>query len=316
MKARITVERSGSLLCTYVGFSGSVVGSGQRELASVVYRDEPGGASLRICMGADTLELASTSRHLSGNAGCMLLNGQPFGSYDFRNLLQPLTLLDCDGRLLMQVHEDDLQRRFLWAYRLGATRQEARAYAHAGYGLLVGGGFALASLVRPLNKPLHYRDSAVFSIMNDADERVFHTRSRAEQLCTLACACWWLCDAMHPAKSHHVEAVLPADVPSTAVRNNRVTLLPQHLEPRNRRVELMASHPVYMWLWVVCAILLSLVILPLSQGAFLAEHVGVLVYTSLIPGVWILFCRISRQRGAQRLARLDEQMQSAASCDM
>lgn len=316
MKARITVERSGALLSTHVGFSGSIVSSDQRVLASVSYRDEPAGARLLICMEEETLELASTSRHLSGNSGRMLLNGEAFGSYDFRNLLQPLTLQTCDGRILMQVHEDDLQRRFLWAYRLGASRQEARAYAHAGYGLLVGAGFALASLVRPLNKPLRYSDAGVFSIMSDADERVFHTRSRAEQLCILACACWWLCDAMHPAKSHHVEAVLPADVPSTAVRNNRVTLLPPNLEPRNRRVELMAAHPVYMWLWLVCAILLSLVILPLYHGAFLAEHVGVLVYTSLIPGVWVLFCRISRQRGAQRLARLDEQMQPAAGRDM
>ena len=84
MKARITVERSGALLSTHVGFSGSIVSCDQRVLASVMYRDEPAGARLLICMGAETLELVSTSRHLSGNAGCMLLNGEPFGSYDFR----------------------------------------------------------------------------------------------------------------------------------------------------------------------------------------------------------------------------------------
>ena len=68
------------MLSTHVGFSGSIVSSDQRVLASVVYRDEPGGARLLICMEEETLELVSTSRHLSGNSGRMLLNGEAFGS--------------------------------------------------------------------------------------------------------------------------------------------------------------------------------------------------------------------------------------------
>lgn len=316
MKARISIERRGEPLCSYVCFSGNIESGDSSVFASVAYQDNADTARLMIRTGDDVLEFVSHKRFLSGSEGCIMLNGAAFGSYDFRNLLQPLVIRSSDGRILMQVHEDDPHRRFLWAFRQGASRREARAYAQAGYALLVGEDYALASLVRPLNKPLHYSDTAVFGIMSDADERVFRARSRVEQLCILACACWWLCDVFHPAKTRHFASPLPAGIPSSDVRYNRATITPQNLEPRHQRDEFMATHPVFMWLWLVCASVFSLVILPLSQGDFLLEHVGVMVYTSLIPASWILFCHISLRNGLQRISRIEDALHSTNTCDM
>lgn len=316
MNALISFERTGTLLQTFESFRGIIFGEDNREIASIGYVDSLDGGRLGIHMGDDSMELRSSRRFLTGSSGNIVLNGEVYGRYDFSNLLQPLILRDKSGQVIVMVEEDSADRRFLWAYRKGASRQESLAYARAEYALLTGPGYALASIVGPLHEPFYPATEARYSIMNAADEEVFLQKSRAEQLSILVCACWWLCDDMHPAKSKlrdGWEYAKRVSIPSFSIIQNRVVMSPHLLAPRNRQVELRHTQPILMWVWLACSLLLSLLILPACQGEFSADHVCVLIYSSIIPSIWILVCLWMNVNARKRLICTERRLNNEAA---
>lgn len=316
MNALISFERTGTLLHTFVSFHGIIFGGDNREIASIEYVDSEEGGRLVIHMGRDSIEVSSSRRFLMGTAGNIVLNGEVYGRYDFSNLLQPLILRDKSGKIIMTVEDDSADRRFLWAYRNGASRQEALDYARAEYALLTGAEYALASIVGPLHEPFYPATEARYSIMNAADEEVFLQKRRAEQLSILVCACWWLCDAMHPAKSKlrdGWEYAKRVSIPSFSIIQNRVVMSPHLLAPRNRQVELRHTQPILMWVWLACSLLLSLLILPACQGEFSADHVCVLIYSSIIPSIWILVCWWMNENARKRLICTERRLNNEAA---
>ena len=207
--------------------------------------------------------------------------------------------------------EDDANRRFLWAYRQGESRGNAKAYSCSKYALLLGHDYALASILRPMDSPVYFAANMSFELMSDADEEVFYQRSKEEQLCILVCSCWWLCDRLHHVKSS-IDPVAEnwrhLSVPSTLYIENRLTFLPESLDSRNPRVEFLSTQPVLMWLWLVVALVLGLVVLPVCQGGFTSDTVAFIIYSTVIPASWIELCRFWNKRAKTRLKHLEEKL--------
>lgn len=308
----IHIDKTGDFgfVTTKEAFHGRILGRNRREIATIEYDNSTLRAKLLITMGADSIRLSSHGKYLTGTAGDFLINGTKYGRYNHTNL-HSLEMSTCAGEMILQVAEDDADRRFLWAYRQGESRGNAKAYSSSKYALLLGRDYALASVLRPMDNPFFFAPDMSFELLNDADEEVFHQRSKEEQLCILVCSCWWLCDQLHHAKSG-VDPVAEnwrrLSVPSTLCIGNRLTFLPEFLEPRNPRVEFLSTQPVFMWLWLVVALVLGLVILPVCQGGFTSDAVAFVIYSTIIPVSWIEFCRFWNKRAKQRLKHLEEQL--------
>lgn len=308
----IHIDKKGDFgfVTTKEKFQGRILGTNRQVIATLEYDNSTQRAKLLITMGEDSISLCSHGKYLTGTAGDFLINGTKHGRYDHTKL-PSLEMSNCAGKMILQVAEDDTDRRFLWAYRQGESRGNAKAYSSSKYALLLGRDYALASVLRPVDSPVYFADNMSFELMQDADEEVFLQRSKEEQLCILVCSCWWLCDRLHHAKSS-VDPVADnwrrLSVPSTLCIGNRLTFLPECLEPRNPRVEFLSTQPVFMWIWLVVALVLGLVILPVCQGGFTSDAVAFLIYSTIIPASWIEFCRFWNKRAKKRLKHLEEQL--------
>lgn len=308
----IHIDKKGDFgfVTTKEKFQGRILGTNRQVIATLEYDNSTQRAKLLITMGEDSISLCSHGKYLTGTAGDFLINGTKHGRYDHTKL-PSLEMSNCAGKMILQVAEDDTDRRFLWAYRQGESRGNAKAYSSSKYALLLGRDYALASVLRPMGSPVYFADNMSFELMQDADEEVFLQRSKEEQLCILVCSCWWLCDRLHHAKSS-VDPVADnwrrLSVPSTLCIGNRLTFLPEYLEPRNPRVEFLSTQPVFMWIWLVVALVLGLVILPVCQGGFTSDAVAFLIYSTIIPASWIEFCRFWNKRAKKRLKHLEEQL--------
>lgn len=311
MDAFIVREWNGGILDSYESFHGTIIAKDNQEIATIEYKSTPEGCKLSIRIDKDSIELSSSCRHLTGNTGKILVNGEDFGHYDYRFLLHALSLFDKKGKAIVQVEDDSTDRRFLWAYRQGATWEESNKYARPEYALLVGENYVLASVVKPLYETLYKMKESKYSIMNDSDEYIFQQRKREEKLCILICACWWLCDSRHPAKSYLKDGWINANrvsIPSYEIIGNRLVVSPHHLAVRNRGKEFWATHPVLMWVWLVCTFSISFIFLPAYEGTFNADNFAFLVYSSIIPAIWILVCFLLNKGAVKRLDNIEERL--------
>lgn len=311
MDALIVREWNGGILDSYESFHGTIIAKDNQKIATVEYKSSPEGCKLSTRIDKDSIELSSSSRHLTGSTGKILVNGEEFGHYDYRSLLHALSLFDKAGRAIVQVEDDSMDRRFLWAYRHGATWEESKEYARPEYALLVGVNYALASVVKPLYGNRYNMKESKYSIMNDSDEYIFQQKSREEQLCILICACWWLCDSRHPAKSLQKDGWINANrvsIPSYEIIDNRLIITPLTLTARNRWKEFWATHPVLMWAWLVCSFVISFIVLPAYQGTFNADNIAFLVYSSIIPTIWILVCFLLNKGAVKRLYNIEDRL--------
>lgn len=311
MDALIVREWNGGILDSYESFHGTIIAKDNQKIATVEYKSSPEGCKLSIHIDKDSIELSSSNRHLTGSTGKILVNGEEFGHYDYRSLLHALSLFDKAGRAIVQVEDDSMDRRFLWAYRQGATWAESKEYARPEYALLVGVNYALASVVKPLYENRYNMKESKYSIMNDSDEYIFQQRNREEQLCILICACWWLGDSRHPAKSLQKDGWINANrvsIPSYEIIDNRLIITPLTLTARNRWKEFWATHPVLMWAWLVCSFVISFVVLPAYQGTFNADNIAFLVYSSIVPTIWILVCSLLNKGAVKKLYNIEDRL--------
>ena len=311
MDALIVREWNGGILDSYESIHGTIIAKGNQEIASIEYKSSPEGCKLSIRIDKDSIELSSSYRHLTGYTGKILVNGEDFGHYDYRSLLHALSLFDKKGKAIVQVEDDSMDRRFLWAYRQGATWEESKKYARPEYALLVGENYVLASVVKPLYETLYKMKESKYSIMNDSDEYIFQQRKREEQLCILICACWWLCDSRHPAKSLQKDGWITPNrvsIPSYEIIDNRLVVSPHHLAVRNRGKEFRATHPVLMWVWLVCTFSISFIFLPAYQGTFNADNFAFLVYSSIVPAIWILVCFLLNKSDIQKINKIEDRL--------
>ncbi len=310
MNVLIVKKGDFGFVTTKEAFLGRILDRKHQEIATIEYDNSTQRAKLLITMGEDSISLCSLSKFLAGTAGDFLINGKKYGRY---NHTKPdsLEMSTCAGNLILQVAEDDTNRRFLWAYRQGESRGNAKAYSSSKYALLLGHNYALASILRPMDSPFYFAANMSFELMSDADEEVFYQRSKEEQLCILVCSCWWLCDRLHHVKSS-VDPVAESwrhlSVPSTLYIENRLTFLPECLDSRNPKVEFLSTQPVLMWLWLVVALVLGLVVLPVCQGGFTSDAVAFMIYSTVIPASWIELCRFWNRRAKTRLRHLEEKL--------
>ena len=300
---------------TKEAFKGCISGKNHSEIANIEYDNSSNNARLLITMGDDSIKLTGVGKYLAGTAGDFLINGEKCGRYD-NTKFSGLFMSNRDCLPILQVEEDDSERRFLWAYRQGETPGNAKAWSRPRYAQLLGGDYALASIICPTQRPVYFAPNMSFELMNSVDEELFYERGREEQLCILVCCCWWLCDQLHHVKSGMdpvSEDWRRVSVPSTLRIGKRLTFLPENLPRRNPKVEFLSTQPVFMWLWIACALILALVIFPLCQGSFSFYNIAFLVFSIGIPVCWIVFCSMWSKRVRKRLRLLEEQLNAPKS---
>ena len=92
-------------------------------------------------------------------------------------------------------------------------------------------------------------------------------------------------------------------------RNGQNVILPDALPPRRGCVEFSRKHPLIVWLWLLGALLTSLLILPLYQQRFTGEHVLMAVQLSVIPVIWIVVDFLLTRRAGMRIRDIARQME-------
>ena len=132
MNVLIDKEGDFGFVTTKEAFHGRILGRNRQEIATIEYDNSTQRAKLRITIGEDSISLCSLSKFLAGTAGDFLINGKKYGRYDHTKP-DSLEMSTCAGELILQVAEDDTNRRFLWAYRQGESRGNAKAYSSSKY---------------------------------------------------------------------------------------------------------------------------------------------------------------------------------------
>lgn len=310
MKVSIQSPASKKFISLYIPLEGRIFSHDGKILATLEYQHSADCfPRLSIRMGEDAIEIRSDCR--TGSKGDIIINGSRYGRFDCTINHRPM-FFDTKGTMILHMEDDDSDRRFLWAFRNGFSRQEARQYAAARYALLVGPDFVLASIISSIYAPSTLWANSTYPLMNESDEQIWAAKSTEVRLCILAEACWWLCSGLHYASKEKEHSVNPWDVqvnvPSTQHRDGLTILSPEHLPPVNAKVEYLATHPLLATIWLAGGLFLGLVILPLTQQEFNSDCIAVTIYTSIIPAIWILVCQVLSKSSARKVRAIEQQL--------
>lgn len=314
MKIQLQSPAAKKFISLYIPLEGRIISKDGREIAALEYQHSADCfPRLIIRMGDDMIDIRSDCR--TGSKGEIRINGTRYGRFDCTLNHYP-QFFDQSGARILRIEADSSDRRFLWAFRNGFSRKEAKTYAAARHALLVGPDFVLASIYSSVYAPESRWDNVVYPLMNESDEQIWSTKSPETRLCILTGACWWLCYGLHYASKEQGHSVKPWDVqvnvPSTLCLDGRIILAPEHLPPVNAKAEFLATRPVLSGIWLACSLLCCLIILPLTQHEFNADCLAAAVYTSIIPLIWILVCRYLRQSSVRMIRSIEQQLNREA----
>lgn len=313
MKVSIQSPASKKFISLYIPLEGRIYTESGQMIATLEYRHSADCfPRLSIQMGEDVIEIRSDCR--TGSKGEICINGSRRGRFDCTISHYPM-FFDNSGTRMLHIESDDSDRRFLWAFRNGFSKKDAKAYAAARHALLVGPDYVLASINSSVYGPDSLLNNSLYPLMNESDEQMWASQSTEKQLLILIGACWWLCSGLHYASKESEHAVRSWDVqinvPSTLCQDGRLILNPEHLPPVNAKTEYMATQPLIAGIWLVCGLLLGLVILPLRQQEFNADCLAVTIYTSIIPAIWLAVRHLLSKNSAKKIKEIEIQINSA-----
>ena len=314
MKVSIQSPATKKFISLYIPLEGRIYSESGQMIATLEYRHSSDCfPRLSIQMGENTIEIRSDCR--TGSKGEICFNGSRRGRFDCTISHYPM-FFDNSGARILHMETDDSDRRFLWAFRNGFSKKEAKAYAAARHALLVGPDYVLASINSGVYRPDSRMNNSLYPLMNESDEQIWASQSTETQLLILTGACWWLCYGLHYASKESEHAVrswdVQVNVPSTLCLNGRIILAPEHLPTVNAKAEFLATRPVLAGIWLACSLLCCLIILPLTQHEFNADCLAAAVYTSIIPLIWILVCRYLRQSSVRMIRSIEQQLNREA----
>lgn len=310
MKIQLQSPAAKKFISLYIPLEGRIISKDGREIAALEYRHSADCfPRLIIRMGDDMIDIRSDCR--TGSKGEIRINGTRYGRFDCTLSHYP-QFFNQSGARILHIESDSLDRRFLWAFRNGFSRKEAKAYAAARHAILAGPGYVLASIYSSVYAPESLWGNVVYPLMNEPDEQIWQEQDTETRLCILAGACWWLCYGLHYASKEAEHSVKPWDVqvnvPSTLCLDGRIIMAPEHLPPVNAKAEFLATRPVLSGSWLACSLLCCLIILPLTQHEFNTDCLAAAIYTSIIPLIWILVCRYLRNRSARKIRAIEQQL--------
>lgn len=313
MKVSIQSPASKKFISLYIPFEGRIYSGNGQMIATLEYRHSADCfPRLSIQMGEDVIEIRSDCR--TGSKGEICINGSRRGRFDCTISHYPM-FFDNSGTRVLLIESDDSGRRFLWAFRNGFSKKDAKAYAAARHALLVGPDYVLASINSSVYRPESLLNNSLYPLMNESDEQMWASQSTETQLLILIGACWWLCSGLHYASKESEHAVrswdVQVNVPSTLCQDGRFILNPEHLPPVNAKTEYLATQPLIAGIWLVCGLLLGLVILPLRQQEFNADCLEVTIYTSIIPAIWLAVRHLLSKNSAKKIKEIEIQINSA-----
>lgn len=313
MKISLQSPACKKFISLYKPLEGRIFSEDGRLLATLEYHHSADCfPRLSIRMGDDNIEIRSDCR--TGSKGELRINSSRQGRFDCTISHYPV-FFDKSGNRILYISADDSDRRFLWAFRNGFSKKEAKAYAAARHALLVGTGYVLASINSSVYGPESLWNNAVYPLMNEPDEQLWASSSTETRLLILIGACWWLCAGLHYASKDRDLSVkswdVQVNVPSTLCRDGYTTLNPECLPPVDAKAEFLATQPLIAGIWLVCGLLYGLLILPLSLQEFNTDCLAVTIYTSLIPAIWLLVRHYLHKSAAQKLKEIELQINSA-----